>query len=108
MSRALNETPAQYLSTSPVRDQATINFLTAAFPSPFLGTDPIYGANMSRANLLRPYPHFGGISMAEPIGYLWYHSLQTRAEKRFSQGFTLQLGYTFSKRMEATAVPELH
>ena len=58
---------------------------------------------MSRANLLRPYPHFGGISMAEPIGYLWYHSLQTRAEKRFSQGYTLQLGYTFSKRMEATA-----
>jgi hypothetical protein len=41
--------------------------------------------------------------MSEPIGYSWYHSLQSRIEKRFSQGYTLQMSYTFSKAMEATS-----
>ncbi|MEX2260775.1 MAG: carboxypeptidase-like regulatory domain-containing protein [Bryobacteraceae bacterium] len=99
--RDLNETPAQYLSQSPVRDQATINFLGAQFPNPFRGTNPIYPANISRGDLLKPYPHFGRITVEQPIGYNWYHSLQVRAEKRFSKGFTFQLAYTWSKLMEA-------
>jgi hypothetical protein len=103
VTRSLNETPAKYLSTSPTRDQTTINFLSASFKSPFSGIDPIYGANISRANLLRPYPHFGGISVEEPIGYSIYHSMQNRIERRFSQGFTFQLAYTWSKLMEATS-----
>jgi hypothetical protein len=102
VSREYNSTPAQYLSTSPVRDQATINYLSATFPSPFFGVDPIYGRNMSRANLLRPFPQFGSITGDDPIGYSWYHSLQMRGEKRFSQGYTLQFAYTFSKLMEGT------
>jgi hypothetical protein len=102
VSREYNATPAQYLSTSPVRDQGTINFLSASFPNPFNGIDPIYGRNMSRGNLLRPYPQFGSITGDEPIGYSWYHSLQVRGEKRFSHGYTVQLAYTFSKLMEAT------
>ncbi|MEK7407449.1 MAG: carboxypeptidase-like regulatory domain-containing protein [Acidobacteriota bacterium] len=101
VDRQFNVTPAQYLSRSPARDQATIDFLSATFPSPFRGLDPIYGANISRANLLRPYPHFGNIVADQPIGYGWYHSMQLLGEKRFSQGYTLQLGYTFSKLMEA-------
>lgn len=63
--------------------------------------NPIYGANISRANLLRPFPHFGDMLVEEPIGYSWYHSLQVRAERRFLQGFTFQLAYTWSKTMEA-------
>jgi hypothetical protein len=101
VTRELNATPAQYLSNSPVRDQRTIDFLGQSFPNPFRGTHPIYGANISRANLLRPYPQFGGITVEEPIGYNWYHSLQVRAEKRFSRGYTFQLAYTWSKLMEA-------
>src|SRR5260370_382327 len=30
-----------------------------------------------------------------------YHSLQVRAEKRFSQGYTLNLAYTWSKAIDA-------
>jgi hypothetical protein len=101
VDRQLNATPAEYLSTSPFRDQPTINFLSAQGPNPFRGTDPIYGANISRANLLRPYPHFGNITVEEPIGYSWYHALQFRGEKRMSRGFTFQLAYTWSKAMEA-------
>ena len=103
VTRQLNNTPAEYLSTSPTRDQATINYLSQSFKSPFAGIDPIYGANMSRANLLRPYPQFGNVSVEEPIGYSVYHSMQNRIERRFSQGFTFQLAYTWSKLMEATS-----
>ena len=102
VSQSINNTPASYLSTSPVRDQTTINFLTASFPNPFFGLNPVYGSTISRATLLEPYPEFGSISVRQPTGYSWYHSLQVRLEKRLSQGFTVQVGYTHSKYMQAT------
>jgi hypothetical protein len=102
VSRNLNFLPAQYLSRLPVRDTATINYLSASFPSPFYGLKPIYGTTMSRSSLLVPYPQFGSVSVEQPIGYSWYHSLQVRREKRLSQGYTFQLGYTWSKFMQAT------
>lgn len=98
-----NNTPAQYYSTSPLRDQATIDYLSRTFPNPFFGTHVQYtGANTSREALLRPYPHLGGVSYTGDSGYSWYHSLQSRLEKRFSQGYTLQVSHTWSKAMEAT------
>ncbi|MBI3696816.1 MAG: TonB-dependent receptor [Acidobacteria bacterium] len=101
VDRSLNFTPAQYLSTSPERDQRTIDFLSQQVTSPFFGLNPIYGRTISRASLLRQYAHFGGISVTEPIGYSWYHSLQVRSEKRFARGYTFQMAYTWSKLMEA-------
>jgi hypothetical protein len=103
VTRQINATPAQYLSTLPARDQKTIDSLTLSFPNPLYGLNSVYSSTMSRANLLRPYPQFGDISVAQPVGYAWYHSLQVRGEKRFSQGYTLQTGYTYSKFMQATA-----
>jgi len=100
--RNLNFIPEQYLSTSPTRDQNTINFLGQNFPNPFRGTNAIFGANTTRGSLLRPFPQFGNVNIYEPIGYAWYHSLQMRLEKRMSRGFTTQLSYTWSKNMQAT------
>ena len=100
--RNMNFLPAQYLSTSPTRDQTTINYLAQNFPNPLRGTNAIFGANTNRASLLRPFPQFGNVNIYEPIGYAWYHSLQMRLEKRFSKGFTTQLSYTWSKNMQAT------
>jgi hypothetical protein len=102
VSQSINNTPASYLSTSPVRDQTTINFLTASFPNPSFGLNSVYGSTISRATLLEPYPEFGSISAMEPTGYSWYHSLQVRLEKRLSRGYTVQVGYTHSKYMQAT------
>jgi hypothetical protein len=101
VNRNWNALPNEWLSTSPVRDQDRINFLAQAFPNPFRGTNPIYGANTSRSQMLRPFPHFGDITGNDPIGYSWYHSWQTRLERRFSNGLTYQLSYTWSKSMEA-------
>ena len=101
VNRPLNNTPRQYLSTKPFRDQETIDFLTETFPNPFRGLNPIYGTTITREQLLKPYPHFKGMTWEEPIGYSWYHSLQVRAERRLRNGFTFQVAYTFSKLMEA-------
>jgi hypothetical protein len=101
VNRDYNALANSWLSTSPTRDQARIDFLAQQFSNPFRGTDPIYGANISRSQLLRPFPEFNGITGNDPIGYAWYHSLQIRAERRFNKGFTYQLSYTWSKAMEA-------
>ena len=86
-----------------MRDQATIDFLGKTFPNPYLGLNPIYGSTMTRGNLLRNYSEFSSVQLnGDPAGYSWYHSLQTRIERRIANGFTLQASYTWSKAMEAT------
>lgn len=102
VTRQINSTPAKYLSTSAVRDQATINFLTAQFPNPFSGLNSVYTTQISRANLLVPYPQFGAISVLESQGYSWYHSLQARIQRRMVNGLMVQTGFTYSKFMQAT------
>jgi hypothetical protein len=104
VQRDLNALPNQYLSTSPVRDQDRINYLSQNFANPFNGTNPIYGANINRSQIFRPYPQFGNINVNQPIGYAWYHALQTRIERRFSAGFTVQYSHTWSKAMEAVSL----
>lgn len=100
--RNYNVTPARFLSTQPYRDQDTINFLSQQVRNPFFGLVPGATQQISRGQLLQPYPHLGTVGREEPIGYAWYHSLQTSVNKRFARGFTVQLAYTWSKVMEAT------
>jgi len=102
--RSASFTPGQYYSTLPYRDQPTIDFLSRNFPSPYFGLNPQFtGSTISREALLRQYPHFSSVTYSDGAGYSWYHSLQTRMEKRFSKGYTLQVSYTWSKAMEATS-----
>jgi hypothetical protein len=104
--RNINALPNRYLSTSPTRDQARINYLTANVPNPFAGMTQIdpgrRGTTTQRQNLLRPYPQFGDLWTTTNEGYSWYHGLQMSIEKRFSRGYTFQASYTFAKFMEAT------
>jgi carboxypeptidase family protein/TonB-dependent receptor-like protein len=104
VTRNYNATPNRYLSTKTVRDDATINFLSQQFQNrnPFFGLNPIFTSrNITREQLLRPFPHFAAVNVEEPIGYSWYHALQSKVEKRFAKGLTFQLAYTWSKLMEA-------
>ncbi|MBI3470819.1 MAG: hypothetical protein HY013_05635, partial [Candidatus Solibacter usitatus] len=102
IARDINTIPGSALSTSPERDQRTIDFLNQSFSNPFFGLDPVFTRNISRSQLARPYPEFGNLQVTEPIGYSWYHALEIRAERRFAAGFTFQTAYTWSKAMEAT------
>jgi hypothetical protein len=106
-SRNLNATPNQYLSTSPTRDDANNNYLTALVPNPFAGLMPstaavgFRGATIQRQQLLRPYPQFDSVNTTTSEGWSWYHSLQAGLQKRFSSGYTFGVNYTFSRFTEA-------
>ncbi|MEK7750905.1 MAG: hypothetical protein AAB654_03240, partial [Acidobacteriota bacterium] len=102
VNRQLNSVPRQYLTTSALRDATTIGFLGDVFNNPFYGLGPFYTRTITRGNLLKPYPHFGNITNSQPMGYNWYHALQVRAGRRMTRGFTANLGYAFTKTMEAT------
>ncbi len=105
-SRNLNATPNQYLSTSPVRDQARIDYLGANVPNPFFNLMPVTagtafrGVNIIRERLLRPYPQFDAVNTTTNEGLSWYHALQAGLEKRFSAGYTIGMNYTFSRFTE--------
>jgi Carboxypeptidase regulatory-like domain len=103
--RQLNGIPTQYLSTSPVRDDATNNRLTQQVPNPFAGLLPgtgLNGANVARSQLLRPYPQFTSIQATETNGRSDYNALQARVERRMANGFTVQMAYSWSRTMIET------
>jgi Carboxypeptidase regulatory-like domain len=99
----LNGIPAQYLSTSPVRDQANIDFLAQLVTNPFANLIPgtgFNGATIARSQLLRPYPQFGNVRSFDDDGTSRYNSAQAKIEKRFTRGYTVLAAYTWSKFTE--------
>lgn len=119
-NRDLNFVPLNLLSRSPVRDQATIDRLTAVVPNPFAGLLPgtsLNGATTTLEQLVRPYPQFPGQAGVRVEGLSHgisrFHMLQVRAEKRLASGFQLLANFQWSKMLEATerlnaADPVLH
>jgi hypothetical protein len=74
-------------------------------PNPLAGLLPGTGLNaatVSRSQLLRPYPHFSGVSAAETNGTSDYRAVQARVERRMLQGVTVQVAYTWSRTMTET------
>ncbi|MBN8731454.1 MAG: TonB-dependent receptor [Acidobacteria bacterium] len=109
VDRERNFVPEQFLSTSPTRDQAAINRLSALVPNPFAGLLPGTGLNGSTIgveNLLRAFPQFsgnGGVREdAQTIGYSKFHMFQVRLDKRFANGFQFLTNFQWSKFTEAT------
>jgi len=104
-SRQLDPIPRQYLSTSPVRDQPTIDLLSAQVPNPFYPLLPktsLSGSTVSRSQLLRPYPQFTSVTRDTNEGYSRYNALQTRFEKRIAAGYTVNVSGAWTKFLEAT------
>ncbi|MDX2268592.1 MAG: carboxypeptidase regulatory-like domain-containing protein [Bryobacter sp.] len=108
-TRNLNFVPNQYLSTSPLRDQATITTLTRGVANPFRNLLPgtgLNGSNISTEALLRTYPQFngsGGVSVeSQGNGSSNFHALMARFERRFSGGLQFLANYQWSKMLEQT------
>lgn len=106
VSEQLNNTFRQYLSTSPTRDQATINTLSQQVSNPFYGIPQFQGTalqsrTIALSQLLTPYPQFLGIGFNSNAGSAWYNALQARVQRRFGNGWTLQVSYAYSKFMQA-------
>ena len=102
-----NPVPRNYLSTSPSRDQTTINYLTANVTNPFRGLLPgtsFNGTTVQRQQLLRPYPQLANIQSRAHDGISNYNALQGRVEKRFTSGYTILVSYTWSKFTEQVSL----
>jgi hypothetical protein len=98
----LNSVPAKYLSTAQARDQATIDFLGTLVPNPLFGLVPtgFTAATVARSQLLRPFPQFNNVPYFGSNGTSTYNSVQFKAEKRFSKGYSVLASYTYSRYME--------
>jgi hypothetical protein len=66
---------------------------------PYVGFSP---AN-SVAQSLRPFPQFGNLQGAGPLGKTWYDSLQAKATKRFSHGLDASYTFTWAKELQLGA-----
>jgi hypothetical protein len=107
VNRNFNGTPLQFLSTSPFRDQAAIDRLSANVTNPFAGLLPGTGLNgsvISRSQLLGAFPQYSGAAgvagQSFTDGSSYFHALDARIEKRFSHGFLMLLNFQKSKLME--------
>jgi hypothetical protein len=99
----MNALPAKYLSTSTVRDQPTIDFLTAKIANPMaglLGSTSLSGSTVSRSQILLPYPQFTSINTERYDGSTSYEGIEVRASHRFHTGFTLNGSYSHSRLYE--------
>lgn len=78
-------------------------------PNPFFGqitNGPLSGPTVSRAQLLRPFPHFGDvIAVNSTWGSSTYHALQVSIERRLSAGLSLTASYTWSKLIDDVTGP---
>ncbi len=65
---------------------------------PWPGFVSTFGPGATASQALRPFPQYGDVdNPLNPIGSVSYHGLQTSLQKRFSQGLTFLLSYSFSK-----------
>lgn len=93
-----SQLPASFMSLGTrLQDQVT---------NPFFGiiTNPsssLRFATAARGQLLRPYPQYTGINAFRvPYGFSIYHGGTLKADKRFSNGMSFLVAYTWSKLID--------
>jgi len=73
-------------------------------PNPYAGQIAVGALSrptVARAQLLRPFPHFDGVS-SQGAGWASsaFHALEMKAEKRYASGVSILVSYTWSKLMD--------
>jgi hypothetical protein len=103
-SRATNRPiNVQWNQLSPETLKQYGDALLQSVPNPFyrqIDSGILSGPSVTRGQLLRPFPHFDQVTENwSTRANSSYDSLQTKFQRRFSQGISATLAYTFSKRM---------
>jgi hypothetical protein len=108
---AINEPPRSLTAQCDVTAGGNRAVCDQLLPNPFFnvpgfeGTARFQNATLSRFELSRPYPQFGGITENERNdGEMWYDSLQVVLNKRMSNGLSLNGTYTWVPRHDARGV----
>ena len=88
----------------PVSDWSQGNALTALVANPFYGIFPaaqyLGGKQIQKQYLERPWPNWNGVgSLNAAIGNSEYNALQMMLQKRWNNGTSFVMGYTWSKMM---------
>jgi hypothetical protein len=99
VTRAVNNIPFEFLSTSRTRDTALEATLSQNVPNPFAGLMPggsFNGATVARNQLMRPHPQFGTLSIEQYDGSDRYEALSLQLDKRFKGGNSFTVQYTRS------------
>ncbi len=82
------------------------NALNDQVPNPFFGvitnpTSPLFNANVSRSQLLRPFPQYTSVNaFRKPQANSLYHAFTLRVEKRFTSGLGFLASYTGGKLID--------
>jgi len=98
LSTSLNYVPYQLLGqASSYYTKKVANPMTGLIPS----NASMNGANVTALQLMYDYPQFSQVTLNNiPIGKQRYDGFQSKVTKRFSDGLSLLMSYSFSKTLQ--------
>jgi hypothetical protein len=122
VSRRLDALPAKYWASGLFRNNALANDLNSQITNPFninnfaslATTSPVIyadmrtngfftNANISKSQLLRPYPNINGLTNGrDPGGEQVYNHLEVTVTKRLSHGYSFTASYIRSSNLNRT------
>lgn len=101
-----NYLPIQYMSSSPVRDQAAVTLLEGSVANPFAGLLPgssLNGSTVQRRQLMMPFPQYTGVTQfGVNQGRSGFEMVFVRMEKRFGSGLQFLSSFQHSKLQMTT------
>jgi hypothetical protein len=84
--------------------------INKSVPNPFFNFSTVdkfpgalrYQRNISLTSLMRQYPQYGNLNVIDGFsgGNMRYHSLQVRLNRRFADGYSVMMGYNFSRQQD--------